>query len=499
MDKAEMKKQAASLWQSLNFEVFLSVFTWRYTSLRMRHMWSEVYKRKKLRQVWLAMAFVKWKINKITEEQYKDIEAHAEDIDIETALAKELDSGHDLDAECQTFAEQCPVGGHTIHQGATSACLTDNADMLIVTEAYEQIRQRLAKLIKTMTSRLDGWSHIVTIGRSHLMTGQEIPWIQRFGQYIEQLNIMLGRLDELELRTKGFKGAMGTGADYEDLLEGTGVSLGEFEQRILDRLGMYAFDVTGQIYPRRQDLSIVNLFNEVAVTLHTFASDTRLLQMLGLSVEPKMSEKQRASSVMFFKRNPRLTEQLCGIAAYIGCLVPMAQYAASNSLLERTLNESSIRRLYLPHMFLALDHCLCLATFIADGIEVYEDAVESEWQAFSEFASTGRLNVKLADHEIDRSEVYDLLREASEEAAKRMRTRQPIQLAKEILGALQKATIKSDKGQSFIAGLDEAGVHELISCDARLGNSLERIQNVCDEVEITTKGISEPPDDFVLL
>ncbi|MBR0520021.1 MAG: adenylosuccinate lyase, partial [Spirochaetales bacterium] len=131
------------------FDTFISPLTWRYGSSEMKEIWSERNKRLILRRVWVALAKVQNKAGLVSDEQLADLQAHAEDIDIERALEIEATIHHDLMAEIKTYAEQCKVGGGIIHLGATSMDVLDNADAIRLREAVRLIIARAKELRNT--------------------------------------------------------------------------------------------------------------------------------------------------------------------------------------------------------------------------------------------------------------------------------------------------------------------------------------------------------------
>lgn len=90
---------------------YISPFTWRYGSAEMRYIWSEVYKRRLMRQVWVALATAQHVAGLVSAEQLIDLETHVNDIDIARAAQIERETRHDVMAEIRAYAEQCPVGG----------------------------------------------------------------------------------------------------------------------------------------------------------------------------------------------------------------------------------------------------------------------------------------------------------------------------------------------------------------------------------------------------
>jgi len=120
-------------------DTYISPFTWRYGSKKMRQIWSETHKRLLLRKFWIALARAEMQAGIVTEEQVADLEKSADTIDIARAAEIESEIHHDLMAEIKTFAEQCPLGGSIIHLGATSMDALDNMDAVRLKEAMDII------------------------------------------------------------------------------------------------------------------------------------------------------------------------------------------------------------------------------------------------------------------------------------------------------------------------------------------------------------------------
>ena len=133
---------------------FQSPFSWRYSSVDMRAIWSEENKRKLWRRIWVALAEAQARFDLTTPEQVADLKAHAAQIDIERALQIEAEIKHDLMAEVKTYAEQCPIGGGIIHLGDTSMDIEDNADALRVRESLDLILASLKHLLPVLAARV---------------------------------------------------------------------------------------------------------------------------------------------------------------------------------------------------------------------------------------------------------------------------------------------------------------------------------------------------------
>src|SRR5690606_35181591 len=140
---------------SFEHNTFISPFTWRYGSVEMRAIWSEVHKRRLMRHVWVALAAAQQQAGLVSAAQLQELRDHVNDVNIERALEIEQEVRHDVMAEIQAFAEQCPQAGGIIHWGATSADITDNVDVLRLREATAVLIQRLEALLEALASRIE--------------------------------------------------------------------------------------------------------------------------------------------------------------------------------------------------------------------------------------------------------------------------------------------------------------------------------------------------------
>ena len=410
-------RKGSEVSNAFGYDTYLSPATWRYGSREMRFIFSEVNRRGHWREVWAAVAEVKQEIGLITVEQLADIQAHVADVNVERSLEIERTLQHDLAAEAQAFAEQCPVGGQTLHTGSTSADITDNADAMIVRQALDLVRGRLVELLRAFEAQITETheERLVAMGFTHIQPAQPVPFAYRLANYAQDLLHVLRRLEQFQGGAKGIKGAVGTGADYTTLLDGTGITFREFHARVMARLDLQALTIAAQTATRLVDVEFMGYLYELAATLHRVFTDQRVLQSMGETQEP-FSKGQKGSSVMAYKKNPKDSEQICALTAAVMGFHGMAGYAAANNLLERTLNESAIRRIYIPEAFLYTDHCLIKARKVMAGLIINRDKVRRDLRTHGDFAGTGRLLVRLQQMGVPREDAYRMIQRCSLQA-----------------------------------------------------------------------------------
>jgi adenylosuccinate lyase len=395
-----------------DYETYLSPFTWRYGSDEMRRIWSEAHKRRLWRQLWVALAEVQAEYGLVTPEQLADLQQHAADIDIPRSLEIEAEIHHDLMAELKVFAGQAPLGGGILHLGATSMDIEDNADVLRIRQALELVTQKLARLMELFAEKIDAFADLPLIAFTHIQPAEPSTLGYRLAQYAQDLLLdwqALGRVRR-DLRGKGFKGAVGTGASYAELLGG-GDRLAGFETRLSTRLGLPFFLVATQTYPRKQDYAVISALAGLGGSLYKYAFDLRLLQSppIGELAEP-FGRKQVGSSAMPFKRNPIQAEKIDSLGRALAQMPRLAWDNAAHSLLERTLDDSANRRTLLPEAFLISDELLSVAARLLAGLQVNENAIRQNLAEYGPFAAVERLLMALVKAGADRQEMHERLR-----------------------------------------------------------------------------------------
>ncbi len=184
-------------------DTYISPLTWRYGSADMRHIWSELHKRRTWRRIWVALAEAQAELGLVTADQAADLRAHAGQVDVDRALEIEAVINHDLMAEIKTFAEQCPVGGGIVHLGATSADVEDNADALRLREALDLVLERLRALLARLAEQIDAHADQPCLGYTHLQPAEPTTVGYRLAQYGLDLLLDLHELRRLRGRHQG--------------------------------------------------------------------------------------------------------------------------------------------------------------------------------------------------------------------------------------------------------------------------------------------------------
>jgi adenylosuccinate lyase len=456
-------------------------FASRYGSDEMRALWADDHKRRTWRRIWVALAEAQAEAGLVTKEQAADLRKHAERLNTKRSAEIEKEIGHDVMAEVKAFAEQCPAGGGIIHWGATSADITDNADVLRQREALGLLRARLAELLLAFAEQIQAHRATACMAYTHLQPAEPTTIGYRLAMYAQDLLLHLGSAEALMagLRGKGLKGAVGTQASYRELLNGSGMSPAELEARVMTRLNLDAYPIATQTYPRTQDYQLLAALAGLAASLHKFAFDLRVLQSAGFGelAEP-FGEKQVGSSAMPFKRNPINAEKICSLARYVAGLPAAAWSNAADSLLERTLDDSANRRVMFPEAFLALDEMLLTALKVVRGLKVNVAACAAGLEKYGPFAATERVLMALVRAGADRQHMHEKLRDHSLRAWEVIAKGKPNPLAHNLAADTE-----------MLRYLQPARLSELMKAEDYVGTAVERAEALAGEIRRVVGGV----------
>lgn len=190
---------------------------------------------------------------------------------------------------------------------------------------------------------------------------------------------------------------------------------------ITDRFGFHAsFVVTGQTYPRKVDAQVTNDLAGLAVSVHKFCNDIRLLAGLKQMEEP-FEEEQVGSSAMAYKRNPMRCERATGLARFVISMANSPLQTAAEQWFERTLDDSSNKRLSVPEPFLAADGFVTIVVNVARGLVVYPKVIEAAVMAELPFMATEEILMAAVKSGGDRQDLHERIRKHSLAAAEQVK------------------------------------------------------------------------------
>jgi adenylosuccinate lyase len=397
----------------------------------MQVLWGDPHRAGLWRRLWLALMETQRELGlAIPDQAIAELGKHLDDVDLAAVAQYERRFRHDVMAHIHALGDQAPAARAYLHLGATSAYVTDNADLIVIREGLRLILGRLVALLRSLAALAARRAALPCLAYTHFQPAQLTTvgkratlWAQDFALDAEEIG------DRIEsLRFLGCKGTTGTQASFLELFQGDHAKVRELDHRVAIRLGFErVFPVSGQTYPRKTDSTVLDALSGVAQSASKMAADLRLLQHEGELLEPFESE-QIGSSAMAYKRNPMRSERISGLARFLITLQQNAAQTAATQWLERTLDDSANRRLVLPEAFLSADAILILATNIVAGLEVREPVITRNVAAQMPFMATERWLMLGVTAGGDRQELHEVIRRTSLAAAEAMSAGQPYDL-----------------------------------------------------------------------
>ena len=393
----------------------------RYASKEMLALFSDNSRYQTFRRLWVALAESEMELGlKITKEQIDELKANIENIDFEAVARKEKEIRHDVMAHVYAYGLVCPKAKGIIHLGATSCYVTDNADIIIMKQGLELLRNKLQAAISALAQFARQYRALPTLGFTHFQPAQPTTvgkraclWLQDFLSDLNDLEYVLGGM-----RLLGNKGTTGTQASFMELFDNDGQKVKLLEEKIARKMGFEkVFPVSGQTYPRKEDSRVLNVLSGIAQSAYRFAGDLRLLQNLR-EVEEPFEKSQVGSSAMAYKRNPMRSERICSLARYVISDALNPALTASTQWLERTLDDSANRRIAVAEAFLATDAILKIVINIAGGMVVYPKVIEKRLNENLPFIATENILMEGVRRGGDRQELHERIRVHSMEAAR---------------------------------------------------------------------------------
>lgn len=393
----------------------------RYASKAMLELWSPQLRHGLWRRLWLALAESEQRLGvPIPDEALAQMRAHLDDIDFAAVAVYERRFRHDVMAHVHAFGDAAPAAHKYIHLGATSAFVTDNADLILMRRGLVLLRGKVVRVLRALAAFARRWRDEPTLGYTHLQPAQPTTVGKRATLWMQDLVLDLADLDHriATLPCRGVKGTTGTQASFLEIFQGDHAKVRE-----LDRLVTAAIDfpasipVSGQTYSRKLDAQVLGVVDGIAASAAKFSADIRMLQAFG-EIEEPFERDQIGSSAMAYKRNPMRSERIASLARFVGSLETNANQTHAVQFFERTLDDSANRRLAIPESFLATDAILGLYENVAGGLEVHPARIRRRLMDELPFMATEELIVKAVRDGGDRQDAHERIRKYSIDAAR---------------------------------------------------------------------------------
>jgi adenylosuccinate lyase len=334
---------------------------------------------------------------------------------------------HDVMAHVHAFGDVAPAARKYIHLGATSAFVTDNADLMLMRDALDLLRGKLLNVLRSLAAFAREWRDLPTLGSTHLQAAQPTTVGKRATLWMQDLVLDVAELDyrRRALPCRGVKGTTGTQASFLELFAGDHDKVRELDRRVTAAIGFTsAIPVSGQTYTRKLDAAVLDVVAGIAASAAKFSGDLRMLQSYG-EIEEPFEKEQIGSSAMAYKRNPMRSERIASLARFVLSLEPNANQTHAVQYFERTLDDSANRRLAIPESFLATDAILVIMENVVSGLEVHPARIARRLTEELPFMATEALIIRAVQMGMDRQDAHECIRQASIAAARALKDGAP--------------------------------------------------------------------------
>ena len=474
------------------YDTYTSPLATRNASKQMLTLWSPRHKFNTWRRIWLAVAEAQHEMGlPVSKEQVEELRAVVNrpggitDAEMKAAEKYERELRHDVMAHVHALGDSCPKAKGIIHLGMTSQDVVCNADLNLLFESMQLIERKAARAVLSLSEAASKHAGMPALGFTHYQPAQPVTVGRRCALWAHDLDLARDRVSTtmVQMKLRGLRGATGTQASFVALI-GDGLEGGPntFEYKAMERFWAdplldRAYWITGQTYPRVVDTFILADLASTASVLHKIATDIRLLCNRKEIDEP-FEDKQIGSSAMPYKRNPMRCERICGLTRFVMNLVGNAYDTAATQWLERTLDDSSNRRLSLPEAFLALDGALDLMHNVASGLIVHEAMVRKNLMAELPFMATENILMACVKLGGDRQAYHEHIRAHAQAAGLRVKQEGQENDLLERLKA-DKHFWSTARGGPLTAELDWEGVLDPMKY---VGRSVEQTERFVAEV-----------------
>ncbi len=372
----------------------------RYTRPQMGQIWTDQNKYQMWMEVEAAASEVLAEDGIVPAEAAKAIRERGR-FSVERIQEIEAEVKHDVIAFTTAVAENIGPESRWLHYGLTSNDVVDTAQALQVKAASAILREDLLALMAVLKARALEFKHTPTIGRTHGIHAEPTTFGLKVLNWYAEMRRNLERFDAAaeQMRIGKLSGAVGTFGHLSP----------RHEERICAKLGLKPAPIATQVIQRDRHAHYIATLAVITATLDKIATEVRHLQRTEVrEASEYFSEKQKGSSAMPHKKNPIISEQICGLARVVRA---NAQAAFENVALwhERDISHSSVERVIFPDSTILTDYLLAKTANLIEKLLVYPARMQKNLESTGGLIFSGQLLLDLAEAGMLREDAYRLV------------------------------------------------------------------------------------------
>ena len=371
----------------------------RYSHPEMARVWSAQNKAQKWLEIEIAVCEAWAELGVIPQEALESIRKAS--FNLERMAEIEARTNHDVTAFVMSVTETMGPEGRFIHLGITSSDVVDTGLALQIKEAASLLKSDLENLIAVLGKHALKHRQTLMVGRTHGVHAEPTTFGFKLALWYDEMRRNQERLEaaQKQIAVGKISGAVGTHATVPP----------EVEEFVCKKLALSPAAVSSQIIQRDRHAHFVTTLALIASSLEKIATEIRGLQRTETrEVEEPFGEGQTGSSAMPHKRNPILSERICGLARIIR---GHAVAAMENVALwhERDISHSSAERIIFPEACGLLDYMLRLAAYLIDNLQVRPQQMLRNLESTRGLIFSQRVLLALIDKGLNRKEAYEIV------------------------------------------------------------------------------------------
>lgn len=387
----------------------LELFSPRTRATTWRQLW-----------IWLAEGEKELGLN-ISDQAIAQMKAHMimTDSDFEIAKIEEARRRHDVMSHVYAFGQVAPEAAGIIHWGATSCYVTDNADLIFIRAGLDILLPKLAVVIHKLTNFARANKDLPCLGYTHGQPAQLVTIGKRVCAWLQDLLMDLRNLERAraDLKFRGVKGTTGTQASFLTIFGGDAAKVKMLDEIVTKKSGFQsAYSISTQTYSRKVDVDISNALSSFGATCEHIFLNVRLMASYKEMEEP-FEKDQIGSSAMAYKRNPMRSERICSLGRHLRNQNSDTSDTYAAQWFERSLDDSAIRRLNIPEIFLSADALLIILGNVCSNLVIYPAVIQRRINEELPFMATENIIMALCAAGKSRQEAHEQIRKLAHEAA----------------------------------------------------------------------------------
>jgi len=381
----------------------------RYTRPEMGKIWEDQFKFETWLKIEILACEARANYGEISKKDIKTIKQKAK-FNIKRILKIEEITKHDVIAFLTNVAEYVGEPSRHIHYGMTSSDILDTTLSYQMKEAGNILLKQLKELKKVLKQRAKKLKYVICVGRSHGIHAEPTTIGLKFALWYEETKRNINRLENAidSISYGQISGAVGT---FEHLSP-------KVEKYVCKQLGLKPAPVSTQIIQRDRHAEYISTLAIIGASLEKIALEIRHLQRTEvLEAEEFFSKGQKGSSAMPHKRNPIVSERICGLARLLRA---NATAALENIALwhERDISHSSVERVIIPDSTITLNYMLHLSVDLVKYLIVYPKNMKTNLELTRGLVFSQTVLLQLINKGLSREKSYKLVQSAAMEVWK---------------------------------------------------------------------------------